>query len=294
MVLGHETPPTAREVERAVRFPDVSVVVDLSGMPAGERRAYVPSLLEVLAAARRQRGFPHRIVVDEAHYFLHGPSAGDALDFDLAAYTLSTYKASHLDPRILKATDTILVTQETDPAEIRALHALAGGQDSEERWREVLPGLATNEAALVSIGAPGGGRLQPFRVASRLTPHVRHRHKYTDVPVTRREAFVFTREGAPIGAAARTLGQFSSLLTACPADVVKAHLRRHDFSRWIAGVYRDRTLAAQVQALEDHATTHRGGDGDVPSALACLISERYFLAGALTTECVPAVVSVPA
>ena len=278
MVLGHEAPPSLREVERAVRFPDVSVVVDLSAMPMEERRTYVPALLQVLASARRQRGFPHRIVVDEAHYFLHGGSAADLLDLELAAYTLATFKASHLDPRILKAADTVIVTKESDPAEIRALHALAGGHDSEEHWRAELGGLAMNEAALVDISGSGGGLLQRFRAASRLTPHVRHRHKYTDVPVSRREAFAFTRNGTPFGRAVRTLDQFCEALGSLPGDVVLAHLRRHDFSRWIANVYRDRTLAAQVFALEnvharDHADSRSPASGD-QGDLRPLLSRR--------------------
>jgi hydroxymethylpyrimidine pyrophosphatase-like HAD family hydrolase len=293
IVLGHETPPTLREAERAVRFPDVSVVVDLSAMPLQERRGYVPSLLEVLASARRQRGFPHRIVVDEAHYFLHGPSAAEVLDLDLAAYTLATYKVSHLDPRILKATQTILVTRESDPAEARALHALVGGHESEEHWREALAGLAMNEAALVTIGTSGNGLMQRFRAASRLTPHVRHRHKYTDVPVAASAAFVFTRQGAPVGPSARTLSEFSALLGTVPADVLVAHVRRHDFSVWIANVYRDRALAAQVRALEkEHKTAAAPGPG-IATALVKLISDRYFLAGELGTECPPAIVSIP-
>jgi hydroxymethylpyrimidine pyrophosphatase-like HAD family hydrolase len=293
VVLGQEAPPTLREVERAVRFPDVSVVVDLSSMPLPERRGYVPSLLEVLASARRQRGFPHRIVVDEAHYFLHGPSAVEVLDPDLAAYTLATYKVSQLDPRILKATQTIIVTRESDPAEARALHALVGGHESEEHWREALAGLAMNEASLVSIGASGNGLLQRFRVASRLTPHVRHRHKYTDVPVAATEAFVFTRHGTPVGPAARTLNEFSALLGTVPADVVAAHVRRHDFSRWVATVYRDRTLAAQVLALEKEHKAAAAPGASMAPALSRLISDRYFL-GELGVECPAAIVSIPA
>jgi hypothetical protein len=230
--------------------------------------------------------------VDEAHYFLHGPAATELLDLELAAYTLATFKVTRLDPRILEATEAIIVTRESDSTEARALHALVGGHDTEDHWRSVLGGLAMNEAALVGIGGSGTGVLQRFRAATRLTPHVRHRHKYTDVPVPPSEAFVFTRNGKPSGPAARTLSEFSDLLSECAGDVVAAHLRRHDFSRWIANVYRDRTLAAQVFALEkDQAARHAA---DAPTALAKLISDRYFLAGAVTMECPPAIVSVPA
>ena len=37
----------------------------------------MPSLLEMLAVLRRHTGLPHRILVDEAQYYLHGPEAFD-------------------------------------------------------------------------------------------------------------------------------------------------------------------------------------------------------------------------
>lgn len=173
----------------------------------------------------------------------------------------------------------------------KATRALAGGRDSEDQWSGALGGLAMNEAVLVGLG-PGNARVQRFRAASRLTPHVRHRHKYTDVPVEGRDAFVFTRDGTPVGPPARTLGEFSELLGRCPGEVIAGHARRHDFSRWIANVYRDRTLATRVFTLEKDRAS-RPAEA-MHSALAALISERYFLADALTTGCPPAVVSVPA
>ena len=76
MVLGgEEEPPNLRELTRVLHHPDVSVVIDLSRMKHEEKLPYVTSLLQMLAAHRRQTGLPHWIVVDEAHYFLHDPDA---------------------------------------------------------------------------------------------------------------------------------------------------------------------------------------------------------------------------
>ncbi|HXZ44879.1 MAG TPA: HAD hydrolase family protein, partial [archaeon] len=95
LVLGDEGPRHFRDLERAFRYPEASVVLDLSTMSPAERCEYVPPLLEMLAVLRRRTGLPHRIVVDEAHYYLHGPEGRQALDLDLAAYTLVTYQVSH-------------------------------------------------------------------------------------------------------------------------------------------------------------------------------------------------------
>lgn len=277
LVLGHDGPPTLRDVERALQYPDVSVVVDLSAMPWEERLEYVPSLLKIVASARRHRGFPHRIVVDEAHYFLDRPEAVDLLDLELASYTLTTYNMSRLDPRILDATEAIIVTRETNPAEVRALTMLAGVVEDEEGWRAALAELAVDEAVLVTMVGPAQGRMQRFRTASRLTPHVRHRHKYTDIPVAAKNAFVFTHDGAPTGAAPRTLGEFSVVLGNCPSDVVEGHRRRHDFSRWIATIFRDLTLASRIFALELQREDEKGGVSRFVAETAKLIVERYLL-----------------
>jgi hydroxymethylpyrimidine pyrophosphatase-like HAD family hydrolase len=273
-VLGHDGPPTLREVERALQYPDVSVVVDLSAMPRDDRQAYVPSLLKLLASIRRRLGFPHRIIVDEAHYFLDRPEAVELLDLELSSYALTTYNMARLDPRILYTTEAIIVTRESDPAEARALMAVAGVAEDEEHWRATLAGLAMGEAVLVTMVGPEPGRMQRFRTAPRLTPHVRHRHKYSDVPVAAKDAFVFTRKGAPTGRAPRTLVEFSVALASTPLDVVEEHRRRHDFSRWIANVFRDRPLAARVFALEQEQ--EGGAASPFATELGRAVVERYF------------------
>ena len=275
VVLGQETPPSVRDVERTLRFPEVSVVVDLSTMPPEQRLEYVRSLLQVLAAVRRETGLPHRIVVDEAHCFLEGPEAVKVLDLELAAYTFVTYQASRLDPRVLGATEAIVVTHEKDPEEVRALRALLGGQGTEAQWQETLGTLATNEAVLLTIQDPEVGGPRRFRMAPRLTPHVRHRHKYTDVPVPARQAFVFTRRGMPTGQSARTLTEFARIAALCPPEAMEEHLLRHDVSRWIGDVFRDPLLAAKVFALEERQG--RAAVPDVSVSLAKLIWERYLL-----------------
>jgi hydroxymethylpyrimidine pyrophosphatase-like HAD family hydrolase len=67
-------PPELADVARAIRYFDLSVVVDLSRVHLEEKIAYLKSLLPMLASNRRETGLPHRIVVDEAHYFLREPN----------------------------------------------------------------------------------------------------------------------------------------------------------------------------------------------------------------------------
>ena len=68
---GEDPPPELPDLARVLRHPDMSVVIDLSHVPYREKIGYMKSLLPMLSAIRRATGLPHRIVIDEAHYFLH-------------------------------------------------------------------------------------------------------------------------------------------------------------------------------------------------------------------------------
>ncbi|MGA2213571.1 MAG: HAD family hydrolase, partial [Bryobacteraceae bacterium] len=71
VVFGGAYPlPRPREFLHALRHADVSIVVDLSHTSHQEQLEYIHTVLPALATLRRHTGLPHRIIVDEAHYFL--------------------------------------------------------------------------------------------------------------------------------------------------------------------------------------------------------------------------------
>jgi hypothetical protein len=116
------------------------------------------------------------------------------------------------------------------------------------------------------------GQVRRFQLAPRLTEHVRHRTKYLDMPVLDSQAFVFTGNGRP-GTRARTLKEFTGLLATLPADRLAGHLRRHDFSNWIEGVFRDRPLAAHLREVEARVQTD--DPREVADAIGQAIRARY-------------------
>jgi len=85
---GLSTPPSPAEVVHALRYPDVSVLIDLSMVPHAEKVAYLDAVLPALRACRARTGLPHHIIVDEAHYFLHGPQVTALVDLAMGGYTL--------------------------------------------------------------------------------------------------------------------------------------------------------------------------------------------------------------
>jgi hypothetical protein len=227
----------------------------------------------MLAALRRSTGLPHRIVVDEAHYFLHKPNIRDLLDFNLGAYTFVTYRLSDLHPDALKAVEAIIVKRTTDPRDVQTLIAMAGGQSVAAEWKAVLGSLTISQAGLLPRVEEAEGKLRRFELIPRLTSHVRHKAKYLDIQLVEEQAFVFTDNGVPVGAPARTLKEFILALKKCPLRVLDGHARRGDFSRWITRVFHDHLLASAVRKAE--LRYRLGHAGDLCSSLVQAIHEQY-------------------
>lgn len=270
---GEDQPPEIPDVARALRHFDLSVVVDLSRILYEEKVGYLRALLPMLAALRRTTGLPHRIVVDEAHYFLHEPNVKQLLDFDLNAYTLVTYRPSDLHPDLRRGIEAVIVKRLTRPEEVQTLLAMVGNKGIEQEWTTTLGALADDEAALLPGMEEAEGKLRRFKLLPRLTPHVRHKTKYLDVQLGAGQEFVFTDNGRAIAPPARSLKQFVLLLPNTPATSLDGHTRRGDFSRWIEGVFHDHRLASDVRKIEQRYRL--GHLEDVRQSMARLIQDRY-------------------
>ena len=276
-VLGREdAPPTPRELLRALRYPDRSVVIDLSRLAHDEKLRYVRAVLPALNVLRRRTGLPHRILLDEAHYYLHDTDAPQLLDFERNGYTVVTYCASRLPQTLLAGTEVMIVTCESNPAEMEALRARCAGCAGIDvsRWA-ILGHLRVGQAVALPITEETGGELRLFTIATRLTPHVRHREKYVDVPVSSHRAFVFSANGQP-GHRVRTLRQFVSELEHTPPTLLAGYIMRGDFSRWIGDVFGDRALAGELRALEERYRA--GSRAQTVPEMAAAVRGRYDLA----------------
>jgi len=246
-------------------------VVDLSGVHLQEKIEYMKALLPMLASVRRTTGLPHRIVVDEAHYFLHEETGTPLLDMELNAYTIVTYRPSDLAPEIRSAIDVVIAKRLTNVHEFDTLLAIAKNANIARESVAPLGELPTDEAFILTREA--GGQLRRFKLLPRLTAHVRHREKYFDFEVVPEQAFVFTERGNAIGASARSLKEFAALLRSCPASAAGDHARRGDFSRWVGDVFQDHSLASDIRKVEQR---HRLSQlDDVRQPIVSLVLERY-------------------
>jgi hydroxymethylpyrimidine pyrophosphatase-like HAD family hydrolase len=266
-----DQPSEMTDVARALQHFDLSVVVDLSCVHLQEKVEYLKALLPMLASLRRKTGLPHRIVVDEAHYFLHETNINQLLDMELGAYTIVTYRPSDLHHDVRDAIDVVLAKRLTDVHEVETLLAMAKNRNVYRGTTAILSQLSTDEAVVATKEAEGD--IRRFKLLARLTTHVRHREKYFDFDVVPGQEFVFTENGKPIGSPARSLKQFSALLQDCQMSCVGEHASRGDFSRWVANVFYDHSLASDIRKIEQRYRL--GHLGDVRQPIAAIILARY-------------------
>ena len=270
---GEDPPPELPDLARVLRHPDMSVVIDLSHATYREKMNYMKSLLPMLAAIRRTAGLPHRIVIDEAHYFLHEPNVMELLDLTLGAYTLVTYRLGDLHASLRGAIECIIVKRTTEPRENRVLIDMLQMRGGCTTALADLASLGIEEAVLLPGMQEAGGQCLKFKLFSRLTSHVRHKAKYLDVQLLVEQGFWFTEAGVVVAGPARTLKDFLSLLERVQAGILCGHAERGDFSRWIADVFHDHALASEIRKVEQRFRL--GHIQDLTNSIARLVQERY-------------------
>src|SRR4029453_7054466 len=96
---------------------------------------------------------------------------------------------------------------------------------------------------------------QPFHIGHRVSPHVRHGHKYAYTPLPASRRFYF--HGPSASEAAATLEEFSRRLLNCNLDVLDYHLTRGDFSRWVSGTLAAYSLARELSDIEHDVAKRR-------------------------------------
>lgn len=273
---GEDGPPTPRALLHALHYPDRSVVIDLSCLEHTAKVDYIRSVLPTLNVIRRRTGTPHRIVVDEGHYFLRDAIERGLLDLDFNGYTVVTYWPSQLPKDLVAATEVILVTRESNQEEIAALrsHCVACEHVNPSDWNR-LAHLDLDQAVALPVTEEAVSELRQFTIGERLTPHVRHRQKYVDVPVGDSRAFVFVKGDRRGLFRARTLREFVAALEDLDPAHADGYLRRGDFSRWIADVFGDHALA---RALQDYERAYlRSGSRQELERVVEAVRSRYDL-----------------
>jgi hypothetical protein len=184
-------------------------------------------------------------------------------------YLLITWKPGELSADVHASLDAVLALGSPcpDSAFVDLTAAVAG--------------MPRADIARLLDGPPGRAVLawrqhprQPvaFTIGPRATTHLRHQHKYDQAGVEPAHRFHFrTEPGTPTGAVAANLADLEGELAGCDEGVLRHHCPGHDFSRWVADVFHDRPLAADLAAAEA-SLTRRGPAAVVEQARLTLIA----------------------
>lgn len=191
LLLGgtENAPPPVNNVITLLEYSNISLILDLSLYTLQEKVDYVAELMAGLCNLRARRGKPHWFLLDEAHYFC--PKEGNDLvdlmikEMKCGGFGMISYRPSQLNPAVLKAINSWVVTCMKDKNELTLLNPYMEDQCKATSY-EVLSSLGKGQAYLcmeepTQLDGPKPGIVE-YRSNERTVPHVRHLHKYLRAP----------------------------------------------------------------------------------------------------------------
>jgi hydroxymethylpyrimidine pyrophosphatase-like HAD family hydrolase len=277
VVGGREGLPAPERLANLLGMRLGSVVADLSFLSREDAAHYLRDVAPLVERQRLQKGAPHWVVIDEAHGALGaGGTVTQFLVPGATGYLLVTYQPWELSGEAMGGLDAMIAVaggQQSGISNIaKAMAGFTGVDPAGLMARMASAG--PQRALLASRGDHGGTRT--LQVGRRTTSHVRHWHKYATVEQPAQSRFYFRRgPGSGIAAVAGNLQEFHRELSHCDAEVVLHHARRHDFSRWIQGVFRDSVLATTIEAIEGEASVTGASSNSIRNELLTAIEARY-------------------
>jgi len=275
---GLEPPPTPEQLNRLLRHRFGSVVVDLSLMPAAEKTGYMRAALQGLHQLRAEIGLPHWILLDEAQVPMGSARIATA-GFDLSekGFCLVSYRPHELHQKALQEIDAVVIFSRIDLKALAPVLASANIDPSAVRevarlFESSRPGQAVMVRPLPAASA------QAFTLHRRVTPHVRHLHKYAEAQLPFERRFFFRRGTQDTGRSAGNLSELDRMLRYQDEEVVKHHAMHGDFSRWIRDVLQDAALGETISIIEGDLAN--GASAPAVDAARVLIlraiEDRYF------------------
>lgn len=264
-------PPAA--VARLLSSEPLSMVLTLSLLAPDEQLSYVDQLLAAIQPLRERAGFPHWVVIDEAHYFFQAQSPClKYLSDRTGSFCVVTYRPSLVAGEVYGAMGAHILTSTKVEEERYFVTKIIQAHDHIN--------IPTHDA-LDALELPRAGLLltnvaetswQVFTPVERITRHAHHSRKYSDTRLPDDRAFRFVNAGAPISA--HNMIEFHQAVQSVPLASLRHHLIAGDFSRWVAEVMGDQQLSRGLRKLE--RTTPTGATPDRAEILAH-IEDHYLI-----------------
>jgi len=262
-------PPQVDEVLARLSHARANVVVNLLGIALDDRPDFFAQLLPRLQALRARTGGPDWILIDEVHHLLPaqwGPSAY-TLPQRLGETILITHRPSEVAPAILAMMDNVVAV---GPSPALALSELARSLGLEP---PAVPRSKRDEGIIWERSAgldPYAATVVPARSA-----RLRHLRKYAEGNLGPR-SFFFRGAAARMNLRAQNLTAFCELASGVDDDTWLYHLRRGDYSSWLARTIKDPDLAGEVAGVEQAAQLT---PADSRRLVREAVDRRYMLPG---------------
>ncbi|WP_329425374.1 HAD family hydrolase [Streptosporangium sp. NBC_01495] len=236
--------PTQEEILQVLQDPGQSVVVNLLGVPLDDRPGFFQGFLPRLSALPAGAGHPHWLVVDEAHHMMPDGFKLQSVEMlrEIGGILLVTVHPEAVSEAVVQALNTVVAVGD-EPGGVLGAFAAATGHDAPGGD---LPDLPTGELLFWELDG------EPVRV--RLAPpeeeRQRHRRKYAAGELGEDASFYFRGPEKALNLRAGNLTAFCRLADGVDEDTWTYHLRRGDYSRWLADSVKDEELSAEVAEVE--------------------------------------------
>jgi HAD superfamily hydrolase (TIGR01484 family) len=258
--------PGIAEVMAVLRDPYVHANASLLGIPLADRPSYFAELAPHLRAMRMRTGRPHWLVVDEAHHLL--PRHWGHTPQHLNESVFVTVHPDHLAPSVVASIDAVIAVG-TSPDRTLGKFAVARGVPAPELHG---PQQGKDHVACWFVRS----KESPFlmRVIPGRAERIRHHRKYAEGDV-RYNSFYFRGPSGKHNLKAQNLNVFCQIAEGIGEETWMFHLRRHDYSRWMRDVIRNRDLAAAVEDIERRRDL---GSAQTRALVCAAVEARYTLA----------------
>jgi len=227
-----------------------NAVLNLVGLPLEERPAFFLALLSRIVALRTRTGQPHWLYIDEAHHLLPRTlqSIQPALPERVAGVALITVHPHLIAPRALAWLDVVVAVGD-EPAATLSQFAAASG-----RRLDPFETIPAHGQALLWIDEEGARPLLATPLQTRADHH-RHNRKYAEGELPPDRSFYFRGPECRLNLRAHNLFAFLQMADGVDDPTWEHHLRRGDYSRWIAEGIKDDALADEARRIESMADT---------------------------------------
>jgi len=250
VVLGSPTyAPPIDECMQLIATPGQNAVINLLGVPLGERPWFFLEFFNRLRKLRAHTGQPHWLVVDEAHHVLPADwqPGKEELPERLEGIVMVSVTPASIAVPVLRALDTVLILGEEPGKKLREFQAGIDGT-----IRQQMPS-ALEAGTAIQWRRSAPERMQQVALEPSRAQHRRHLRKYAEGELPEDRSFYFRGPQGKLNLRAHNLIMFLDLADGVDDETWHFHLERGDVSQWVRNGIKDEALAEKIRQIEHKA-----------------------------------------